>query len=910
MSISLAATGAAPAPPNPQPKSTGPTDVQVISIKLSKGNNAADIAAALKGNVPQIVSVTALDNNRLSFVLDVSDPKKALDEKKLGGWVDSLSLFKSPAAVEFYTKTLPPESGNATDVAAKLSNIPGITSIVPIGNTTLLFLLDQTPDPRFPSTPRDTSKLKRAIDDILANVRIQAPNFYMLPFPLGTGKNCDIATALAKQIPGILNISPVGSTRLAFELDSALSKDQQDQLKHDIGEYVRALAEPVTPPSPNTETYVQRLYYDHDPVTAATIIHASFPEVNASVITPDTVVLSETIPSKLPLKRDPLEDARQLIAKIDQPRPQISLETWSIQVSADDESHMENSAQQIEKVTSKYNEVIATSTQRGWQFLTHKPLPQGPFEDYLTDQTYSTGKCCNQKAVTEDYSTNRSGYALGYTTLFTPLPRNLAFWLIRLSVAENPQWLTNALINTMETGDRNQSTLQAFNDHQTAESDKSCQERDADGYATLVSHGRPLSLQLECARHALSDGLFRPKTNAIGPFRAAVADFLFQYKMLVQYRNEFQPFSFSQAAAALDMQLNPIVNAFTTDLEAFQKQIKEEIESSGDSKNHSDKLFNDKHVSYAASGIVSLKVVGGNQASVQTLTQNYFDATPPVRLGDIAAAIKSIGTGSTTSSGTVTPPVLPGFLTANMTANEAVGALAAIQALTRTPVSARIGKGLTLQATAYTLAGASGAEMDVQVESNENGAELLTAATSSNLSSTTAQSDDLASRVADHKVATRVRVDSLNLFSLSTMQSVLARGKAPWRPIDPWLEIPVLGELVRVPRKPAVTFHRSFIFINALVVPTSADLASQSVEGDVVSDNPEHSKFRRTRQTSELEAKNKENPVPLVDDEVFGLIHEYHRRMMRWIAEYKIDGSGNVKNPKPAPSLLNTPSVR
>jgi hypothetical protein len=901
---------------NPQPqKPAGPTNVEVVSVALPPGrNNASDIAAALKGNIPQMVSVTALSNAQLIFVLDVSptktgdtklqDPKPLEDQIK--GWVNGLAQMKSPLAVEIYQKTLPLGSGSASDLATKLNNlIPGVTNIIPLGNTSLVFLLDQTPDPRFPSTPRDIAGLKNKIDNIVAGLAIPQPFFYMSPFPLGTSKNCDIANALAKQLPGVLNISPVGSTRLAFEIDPRLQPADREALEKTIDEYVSALAEPVTATSPNTETYTQRLFYDHDPTTAAAIIQAAYPEVKAAAIIPDTVVLSETIPARRGEKRDPLQDARRMVAQIDQPRPQVSLDAWSIQVSTTSEHTMAKTGPLIDSVAKKYNDVMAKSTLGAWQFLVTRlanPYLDPVFSDYLTGQVVvpAGGDCCalmsapgNYRYQTPNYTPGSLGYSLGYRTLFSSLPPNLIYMLVTLAATRNPQLETELLINTMETGNPHTRSFPG---------DGECQARDQSAYAAFLENHGHSTLQLECVRDLLRGQLFAPgvinpatgqlemtNTTSLGRLRAAIADFLFQYKMMIEYREDFEPFSVAQSAANLDAQLSPVVDAFTSDLEVFQRQIKNEIEDS-------DLLKNRKSgIAYAASGIVSVKVVGGNQANVQTTTQNYFDATPPSTLGDFAAAIKSIGTGTTSSTGTV-PPSLPGFLTSNMTGNEAVAALAAIQALTRTPVSARIGKGLILSATPYSLSGASGAEMDISVESNENGAELLTAATASNLSSVTAQTDDLASRVSDHKVSTRVRVDSLKLFDLSTMESVLARGKTPWKPIDPWLEIPVLGDVVRVPRKPAITYHRSFIFINAFLVPTAADLASGiRINGDLI--------FTAIGIAKTAHEVNQLGGAA-------NRIAQFHQHMLDWFAAETIDSNGDVQSPVPIPVLSDSVSVQ
>jgi hypothetical protein len=835
-SVSVSVSGSTPtgAGPPPATVTTGngqaakPTKADVLTLDLPRGrNNASDIAGALTG-IPGIIGVTAITNTRLVFVLDKSPtsagtpvPNPPL-ETQIQTWVNSLAATKPYLSITVDAVDLPAGTGNAPDIATKLANIiPGVTNIVPVGNTRLLFLLDETPDPKFPNKPRDIVGLRRQIAAVVNSLALPYPIVHVVQFPLGEGRTCDIATALAKQFPGVLNIAPIGNTRLAFSIDSTLRPLEVRELESLIDESVSALAEPLTPPSPNTETYAVRLYYDHDPATAATVISGSYPEVKASAIAPDTIFLSETIPAiagrQSSNKRDPLQDARRALSRIDQPRPQVSLEAWSLQFSTTRKQDMEDAGPVIEKIANRYNIIISDSVTQGWKYLVERLSDDSyldrSFSNYLTKKTFvRDGAPCCSRAEPRDYDNAQpeSGYGLGYGTLFRPLAPNLVNMLVALAASARPKVNADALINVMETG-------QAEVPPQLGAPTLSCQEHDELGYR----HYR--HLQLECVRTVLDEHLFVPvlvnsSTSALGEFRAAIANFLFQYKIMTEYPNDFEAFSASESAANLDAQLSPVVDAFMSDLTVFQWEIKNEIELN--------ELFSRRQVSYAASGIVSVNVVAGNAASVQTTTQNYFDATPPTTLGDFAAAVKSIGTpsGGTQSSGSQLN--LPPLLTSNISATEAVAALSAVQALTRTPVSAKIGKGLTLSATVYSLSGASGTEMDISVESNENGAELVTAATASNLSSTVAQSDDLASRVSDHKVSTRVRVNSLNLFKLSTMESVLARGKTPWKPIDPWLEIPVLGEVVKVPRRPAITYHRSFIFINALVVPTAADLGN------------------------------------------------------------------------------------
>jgi hypothetical protein len=126
---------------------------------------------------------------------------------------------------------------------------------------------------------------------------------------------------------------------------------------------------------------------------------------------------------------------------------------------------------------------------------------------------------------------------------------------------------------------------------------------------------------------------------------------------------------------------------------------------------------------------------------------------------------------------------------------------------------------LDLVVTAHTLSGAYGAELDLSVQSTENGAGVTQLGS-------TSSTDDMNSRVSQHTVDTHVRIDSLKLFKVSTLSSTLARGQSPGKPFDPIFEVPVLGYLVKWPRKPEVMYAQSLVFVDAGLVPTAADLGN------------------------------------------------------------------------------------
>jgi hypothetical protein len=119
-----------------------------------------------------------------------------------------------------------------------------------------------------------------------------------------------------------------------------------------------------------------------------------------------------------------------------------------------------------------------------------------------------------------------------------------------------------------------------------------------------------------------------------------------------------------------------------------------------------------------------------------------------------------------------------------------------------------------------SLPGASAAEINVILNVDETGdPALYTAGQASNAN------DDL-SRVARHDTQTKMRIDSLRIFEVSSLSAQLlrARTRFPLLPL-PGLEIPYVGSLVGIPRRPAAEYHNSIAVLSAMVVPTAADLA-------------------------------------------------------------------------------------
>src|SRR5581483_2898032 len=172
------------------------------------------------------------------------------------------------------------------------------------------------------------------------------------------------------------------------------------------------------------------------------------------------------------------------------------------------------------------------------------------------------------------------------------------------------------------------------------------------------------------------------------------------------------------------------------------------------------------------------------------------------------------GTSSDTSSPSPSPlrTILNGTLNPTTVAN-------VLAAITPTPAQALIGRQLTLDVTPHTLPGASSAELVVKLWAQED-----TPPTVYPAGSGTGQNDTV-SRVARHNVMTRVRVESVKLFDLSSFSAMIQRPRAKLPLIPPLIDLPLINNLLAVPLPAAKLFYGSSAIVSAIIVPTASDLA-------------------------------------------------------------------------------------
>jgi len=337
--------------------------------------------------------------------------------------------------------------------------------------------------------------------------------------------------------------------------------------------------------------------------------------------------------------------------------------------------------------------------------------------------------------------------------------------------------------------------------------------------------------------------------SSLGVLRAAIVDFLFNYKMAQQFPQEFGTYSLPHSAQELNAEFNPLVVAFNQDVGALSRYLMNEVQNDLPNQNSFWELWR-HNKSYMANGLVTVRGISGVESLVDTDTQNSFDSTQAQTLGAVLSAITGTPASSASSAssgvqntinvnpdGTTTPAATTGSSpqSASCTGSAAgsplcsvaallkgsttaTGIVTALAAMTPTSTHSIIGRQLTLDVFPHTLPGASSAELDVRLWAQEDSAPTIYSAAGST-------QNDFVSRVARHNVSTRVRVESLKLFDVSSFSAMVQRPRAKLPIIPPLIEIPGINNILGVPLPAAKIYHASSAIVSAIIVPTAADLA-------------------------------------------------------------------------------------
>ena len=575
-----------------------------------------------------------------------------------------------------------------------------------------------------------------------------------------------------------------------------------------------------------------------------------------------------------------IAERKRILAQLDLPRPEMIVNAWVMQNSSTSPRAMGAFSNTVRNLVAGYNDALEEVVLRGWRSVKDQTQKPDYFDwdfyhyisDYYVADTHSKSEPSvppppPQEAAQRFLDTSpaeladppetrtkvfgvcpENRYCLGYNALFQPLKPRLTDFLLTLIAASNPPEETKTAIKRVQDGDpqpiedesvckklgaelqdrcraiwnnlglnREPRPVPAEPDQPPVES--SCTVADYKYILGSLGKAGPDKdkpphprIYLTCFGEAANIHLREP-----GLYRAAIADFLFNYKISQQYPHEFWSYDLSQSADGLNAALSPLIDAFNRDIVAFQAFMRADVQYQVDRLNSAHyqrccvkRLFGLDKPSFFNDGLVSVRTISGQQAVVNTTSQSYLDASSAPTLSALLNSMNTPGGGS----GTGASP-LAGVLGSSP---NSVALLAGVLNAYQT-TRVQIGRQLGLTVVPRSLSTASSAEINVILNADETaGGPAFTGGTPGGAAQNT-------SRVANHDITTRVRVESVRLFELSSFSAIVQRSRSRFPLLPPFVEIPYIGTVAGIPIPGAKEYHSSTAVLSAMVVPTAADIA-------------------------------------------------------------------------------------
>ena len=590
----------------------------------------------------------------------------------------------------------------------------------------------------------------------------------------------------------------------------------------------------------------------------------------------DLLVFSDTNPGD----DEQIRERKRILAQLDLPRPEMLINAWVMQNSTTNPRAMGAFSNTVKDLVGGYNDALEKIVLRGWEFVQGESTKPGYFDQdyfsYIADRyiadTSSASAATNAQDVAQailskspakladtfdnlnrQYGICPSGrYCLGYNSLFHPLTPSLTHLLLTLIAADNPKRATEDTIDFVQGPPQLVAS-------ETACEAKNIGTRDLRDRCRAIWNNLGLNLDLASSQPTCASDDYKDILGALlnttpdprerpriyltcfkeaadtylrnqGQLRAAIADFLFNYKMSQQYPHEFGAYDLSQSADALNTALSPLIDGFNRDIIAFQTFMRadvqyqvERLNSASDERCCVKRLFGLDKPSFFNDGIVSVRTISGQPTQVSTTSQSVLDASTAPSLSNLANAIANPG-----GSAAGTSPLAGALGVPQSSAALLTGVLNAYQS-----TFAQFGRSLQLQVVPRSLSTASSAEITVTLNADEtSGGPIYSGGPQGGTAPNT-------SRVANHDIVTRIRVESVKLFEVSSFSAIVQRSRSRFPLLPPFVEIPYIGTVAGIPIPGAKEYHSSTAIMSAMVVPTAADIAyglrfafDQVVDGD------------------------------------------------------------------------------
>lgn len=543
-----------------------------------------------------------------------------------------------------------------------------------------------------------------------------------------------------------------------------------------------------------------------------------------------------------------VKEVHRLIAYLDLRRAGIGMEMWGVQVSS-------GNAGEMAKVLTAIQKDIDVS--RDGVRATYAWLQQkcGGITESEFDASFV------KLFVREE--------GLGYSgALSNNRPLSLVDILLRLAALSNEQTLAT-MANELEKwlGEQYPDYCEAVTGK--AKDEKNKKPYEIDRTVPFRRTFRHFGLTYRNKTWEAGEGTKRHLKQS----RVAILEFALAYKYVIGNPTGFDPYYLQQTSSQLDSVLQQAVTAVNEDMqELFLIPTLAKIQKTV-------RKFDD--IDYGQAGKTTVATLSGVRATVSASSASYFDVTPPLRLSELLDTASTLegkvkpfiplvpkapptskpagggmgsggsGSGSGGSGGANGAAAMgtgqagaggaaPAAGSANAATEAAGGAVSDLVEAVVTggiPVSRLIGlisafgeyraqwremaTGVSLDITPVVLRNAASAELNLDVKFGDP------------LVASEEKGVPPVSRVTKHEVNTRVYVDSMDLFSISTFNNQSThnggRGYVPiigtiWEGI--FGDIPVLGKLFSWKKGPKTRYHQSVILTNSIITPTAVGVGT------------------------------------------------------------------------------------
>ncbi len=236
-------------------------------------------------------------------------------------------------------------------------------------------------------------------------------------------------------------------------------------------------------------------------------------------------------------------------------------------------------------------------------------------------------------------------------------------------------------------------------------------------------------------------------STGLGLLRSAVADFLFNYKIAIQYPRNLGTYSLPHSA----QELNAIQSAgdrIQPGCGGSEPDPAGRSQGGVPNRNSFFQLWR-HNKSYIANGMITVRGISGLESLVDTDTQNAFDSTQAQTLSAVLSSLTGSsastpaaggGAPSFTCSGPSGGTPLCSIAALLKGSTSATGIATALAAITPPETHSIIGRQLTLDVIPHTLPGASSAELDVRLWAQEDSAPTIYSETGADNDYTSARS--------------------------------------------------------------------------------------------------------------------------------------------------------------------------